>query len=135
MLYYLLLTSIVLSTYAFLSCVNSMFHLFIQVCLSYIHIIYDFHGYILYHLLCSVFMYSFHILFSCFTFHITFSFMLTFQIILHSYTFSYIMLDRIISCYRTCHHIAILCFSDHNISYNFMLQNLSSHSNTMLLRS
>ena len=82
---------------------------------------------------CTVFMYSFHILFSCFTFHITFSFILTFQIILHSYTFSYIMSDRIISCYRTYHHIAILCFSDHNISYNLMLQNLSSHSSAMLL--
>ena len=133
MLCYLLLISIVLSTYAFLSCVHSMFHLFIQVCLSYIHIIYDFHGYILYHLLCSMFMYSFHIQFSCFTFHITFSFILTFQIILHSYTFSYIMSDRIISCYRTYHHIEILCFSDHNISYNLMLQSLSSHSSAMLL--
>ena len=122
MLCHLLLISIVLSTYAFLSCVHSMFHLFIQVCLSYIHIIYDFHGYILYHLLCSMFMYCsctvhvlfmycFHIPFSCFTFHIAFSFILTFQIILHSYTFSYIISDRIISCYITYHHIAELCFS------------------------
>ena len=111
-------------------------------------IIYDFHGYILYHLLCSmfmycyhvlfsytvfmycvmycsctVFMYSFHILFSCFTFHITFSFILTFQIILHSYTFSYIMSDRIISCYRTCHHIAVLCFSYHIISFHMSYSN------------
>ena len=76
---------------------------------------------------CTVFIYSFHILFSCFTFHITF------QIILHSYTFSYIMSDHIISCYRTYHHIEILCFSDHNISYNLMLQNLASHSSAMLL--
>ena len=67
---------------------------------------------------CIVFMYSFHILFSCFTFHISFSFILTFQTILHSDTFSYIMSDRIISCYRTYHHIAMLCFSYHIISFH-----------------
>ena len=121
-LFHLLLISIVLNTYAFLSCDHSMFHLVILVCLSYIHIIYDFHGYILYHLLCSISMYCYHILlsciviycihvlfhvlfsyilFSCYTFHITFSFILTFQIILHSDTFLYIMSDCIISCYRT----------------------------------
>ena len=149
---------------------------------------------IYYHLLCSIFMYCyhvpssctvftycynvlfmyyFHILFSCYTFHITFSFMyrtcsytfrvlyfvlsiycihvlfhvlctfhilpyfiychlvlfiyciiiLTFQIILHSYTFSYIMSDRIISCYRTYHHIAVVCFSDHIISFHMSYSN------------
>ena len=173
--------------------------------------IYYFHGYKLHHLLCSIFMYCyhvlssctvftycyhvlcsctnfiycihvlfhvlfmyyFHILFSCYTFPITFSFMyctcsytfrvlyfilsiycihvlfhvlctfhilsyfiychlvlfiyciiiLTFQIILHSYTFSYIVLDRIISCYRTYHHIAVLCFSDHIISFHMSYSN------------
>ena len=70
-----------------------------------------------------LFMYSFHIQFSCFTFHITFSFILTFQIILHSYTFSYIMSDRIISCYRTYHHIAVLCFSYHIISFHMSNSN------------
>ena len=73
--------------------------------------------------LCTVFMYSFHILVSCFTFHITFSFILAFQIILHSYTFSYSMSDRIISCYRTCHHIAGLCFSYHIISFHMSYSN------------
>ena len=48
---------------------------------------------------------------------------LTFQIILHSYTFSYIMSDRIISCYRTYHHIAVLCFSDHIISFHMSYSN------------
>ena len=110
-----------------------MFHQFIQICLSYMTFMVIY--YTIFYVLCSctVFMYSFHIQFSCFTFHITFSFILTFQIILHSYTFSYIMSDLIISCYRTYHHIAILCFSDHNISYNLMFQNLSSHSSAMLL--
>ena len=73
--------------------------------------------------LCTVFMYSFHILFSYFTFNITFSFILTFQIILHSYTFSYIMSDRISSCYRTCHHIAVLCLSYHIISFHMSSSN------------
>ena len=48
---------------------------------------------------------------------------LTFQIILHSYTFSYIMSDRIISCYRTYHHIAMICFSDHIISIHMSYSN------------
>ena len=131
MLCHILLIFIVLSTYAFISFVHSMFHLFIQVCLSYIHTIYDFHGYILYHLLCYIFMYYYHVLFHvfisytvlCFTFHITFSFILAFHIILHSYTFSYIMSDRIISCYKTCHHIAGLCFSYHIISFHMSYSN------------
>ena len=62
--------------------------------------IYYFHGYILYHLLRSIFMYCSHVLFmycvhilvSCYTFHITFSFMYctcsyTFRVL--SYTFLY----------------------------------------------
>ena len=122
MLCHLLLISIVLSTYAFLSCVHSMFHLFIQVCLSYIHIIYDFHGYTLYHLLCSMFMYCVHILISYTVFMYCFI-ILTFHIILHSYTFSYITSDHIISCYRTYHHIAVLCFSYHIISFHMSYSN------------
>ena len=125
--------------------------------------IYYFHGYILYHLLCSIFMYCYHVLSSCTvftycyhvlcsctnfiyciyvlfhvlcTFHILSYFtychlvlfiyciiILTFQIILHSYTFSYIMSDRIISCYRTYHHIAVLCLSDHIISFHMSYSN------------
>ena len=72
---------------------------------------------------CTVFMYSAHILFFCYTFHITFSFILTFQISFHSYTFSYITSDRIISCYRTYHHIAMPCFSDHIISFHMSYSN------------
>ena len=125
--------------------------------------IYYFHGYILYHLLCSIFMYCYHVLSSCtvFTycyhvlcsctnfiycihvlFHVLCTFyilsyfiychlvlfiyciiILTFQIILHSYTFSYIMSDCIISCYRTYHHIVVLCFSDHIISFHMSYSN------------
>ena len=117
--------------------------------------IYYFHGYILYHLLCSIFMYCyhvlssctifiycihvlfmyyFHILFSCYIFHITFSFMYC----TCSYTFR--VLYFVVSIY--CIHIN---FSNHFTflyifiypvgSYNLMLQNLSSHSSAMLLRS
>ena len=115
MLCHLLLISIVLSTYAFLSCVHSMFHLFIQVCLSYIHIIYDFHGYILYHLLCSMFMYSIHVLISytVFPFYFSYYFLLHINFLDH-FTFLYIFI----------YHVG---------SYNLMLQNLSSHSSAMLL--
>ena len=81
---------------------------------------------------CTNFIYCIHVLFHVLcTFHILSYFIycylvlfiyciiiLTFQIILHSYTFSYIMSDRIISCYRTYHHIAVLCFSDHIISFH-----------------
>ena len=86
----------------------------VHVLCSYTHFIYCIH---------VLFMYSFYILFSCFTFHITFSFILTFQIILHSYAFSYIMSDRIISCYKTYHHIAVLCFSYHIISFHMSYSN------------
>ena len=110
-------------TYACLSCVHNKFHLFIQVCLSYMTfmVIYYTICYVL--CSCTVFMYSFHIQFSYFTFHITFSFILAFHIILYSYTFSYSMSDRIISCYRTYHHIAVLCFSDNNISFHMSYSN------------
>ena len=100
---YLLLISILLSTHAFLSCVHSMFHLVIQVCLSYIHIIYDFHGYILYHLLCSISMYCYHV-------------PLSYTVIM--YCFHILLLCTI--------------FIYHVRSYNLMLQNLSSHSSAML---
>ena len=123
MLCHLLLISIVLSTYSFLSCDHSMFHLIIQVCLSYIHIIYDFHGYILYHLLCSISMYCYHVLSSytviMYYFHILLSCAVIYCIhVLFHVLFSYIMSDCIISCYRTYHHIAVLCFSYHIISFH-----------------
>ena len=94
-----------------------------------------------YHVLCSCtnFIYCIHVLFHVlfmYYFHILSYFIychlivfiyyiiiLTFQIILHSYTFSYIMSDRIISCYRTYHHIAVLCFSDHIISFHMSYSN------------
>ena len=106
---------------------HSMFHLFIRhvyhIFISYMTfmVIYYTICYVL--CSCTVFMYSVHILFSCYTFHITFSFILTFQIILHSYTFSYVMSDSIISCYRTYHHIAKLCFSYHTISFHMSYSN------------
>ena len=68
-----------------------------------------------FHVLCT-----FHILSSCTLYCII---ILTFQIILHSYTFSYIMLDSIISCYRTYLHITVLCFSDHIISFHMSYSN------------
>ena len=84
--------------------------------------IYYFHGYILYTICyvlfsCTVFMYCDHVLPS-YTVSPYCMIILTFQIILHSYTFSYIMSDCIISCYRTYHHIAVLCFSYHIISFH-----------------
>ena len=124
MLCHLLLISIVLSTYAFLSCDHSMFYLVIQVCLSYIHIIYDFHGYILYHLLCSISLYCYHVLSSytviMYCFHILLSCTVIYCI---HVLFSYIMSDCIISCYRTYHHIAVLCFSYHIISFHMSYSN------------
>ena len=92
-----------------------------------------------YHVLCSCtnFIYYIHVLFHVLcTFHILSYFIychlvlfiyyiiiLTFQIILHSYTFSYIMSDRIILCYRTYHHIVVLCLSDHIISFHMSYSN------------
>ena len=84
-----------------------------------------------------LFIYCIHVLFHVLcTFHILSYFIychlvlfiyciiiLTFQIILHSYPFSYIMSDRIISCYRTYHHIAVLCFSNHIISFHMSYSN------------
>ena len=142
MLCRLLLISIVLNTYAFLSCGHSMFHLFIRyfyhIFIAYIsysstyhliyylsngssyisysmHVIflyiYYFHGYILYTICyvlfsCTVFMYCDHVL-SSYTVSTYCIIIITFQIILHSYTFSYITSDRIISCYKTYHHVLI----------------------------
>ena len=150
MLCHLLLVSIILSTYAFLSFGHSMFHLFIKyvypIFISYIsysstyhlicylsngsyyisyfvHVIflyiYYFHGYIYY---IPFVMFYFLVLSSC-TVSTYCIIILTFQIILHSYTFSYITSDRIISCYRTYHHIAVLCFSDHIISFHMSYSN------------
>ena len=80
-------------TYACLSCVHSMFQLFIQVCLSYIHIKYDFHGYILYHLLCSMFMYCVNVLISYTVFLFYFSYYFFFHISFSDhFTFLYIFI-------------------------------------------
>ena len=77
--------------------------------------------FILLSLSCTVLV---HILFMYCTLYFPYTvFILTFQIILHSYTFLYIMSDRIISCYRTYHHIAVLCFSDHIISFHMSYAN------------
>ena len=119
----------------FLACSVSSFRYVYHIFISYMTfmVMYNTICYVLFsftvimycfHILCYVlFMYSFHILFSCFTFHITFSFIINFQVILHSYTFSYIMSDRIVSCYRTYHHIAVLCFSYHIISFHMSYSN------------
>ena len=74
--------------------------------------IYYFHAYILYHLLCSIFMYCYHVLLSC-----------TVIMYCHHVLISYIMSDCIISCYRTYHHIAVLCFSYHIISFDMSYSN------------
>ena len=77
--------------------------------------------FILLSLSCTVLV---HILFVYCTLYFPYTvFILTFHIILHSYTFLYIMLDRKISCYRTYHHIAVLCFSDHIISFHMSYAN------------
>ena len=104
-----------------------------------------------------LFMYYFHLLFSCYTFYITFSFMYC----TCSYTFRVLYFILSIYCIHVLFHV--LCtfhilsyctfhilyyhinFSDHFTflyifiyhvgSYNLMLQNLSSHSSDMLLRS
>ena len=133
MLFYLLLISIVLSTYAFLTCVHSTFHLVIQVCLSYIHIIYDFHGYILYHLLCSISMYCYHVPLSynviIYCFHVLFSY--TVFLLYFSYYFLFHVLYFFI--YFSDHFTFSYIFIYHVGLYNLMLQNLSSHSSAMLL--
>ena len=132
MLCHLLLISIVFSTYAFLSCDHSMFHLVIQVCLSYIHIIYDFHGYILYHLLYSISMYCYHVLLSYTVIIYYFHVLLSCTVIYCDH----ILFSRIVIMYR---HILYSCtvsctiFIYHVRLYNLMLQNLSSHSSAMLL--
>ena len=77
---------------------------------------------VLFHVLCTFHILSYFIYYHLVLF-IYCIIMLTFQIILHSYTFSYIMSDHIISCYRTYHHIAVLCFSDHIISFHMSYSN------------
>ena len=109
--------------HVFLACSISSFSYVYHIFISYMTfmVIYYTICYVL--CSCTVFMYSFHILFSCYTFHITLSFILTFQIILHSYAFSYIMSDHIISCYRTYYHITVLCFSYHIIYFHMSYLN------------
>ena len=149
MLCYLLLISIVLSTYAFLTCVHSMFHLVIQVCLSYIHIIYDFHGYILYHLLCSismycyhvplsytVIMYCFHILLSCtaiYCIHVLFHVLFSYTVFLLYFSYYFLFHVLYLFIYFSNHFTFLYIFIYHVGLYNLMVQNLSSHSSAMLL--
>ena len=162
--------------------------------------IYYFHGYILYHLLYSIFMYCYHVLLSCtvivYCFHALLSctvhvlisytvfmycsctiFIYCFPVILFIllslsctvlvhilfvYCTLYFSYTVFMYCFIYCHisytvifHILSSCtfhipyyhinFSDHFTflyiflypvgSYNLMLQNLSSHSSAMLLRS
>ena len=92
-------------------------------------IIYCIH--VLFHVL---FMYYFHILFSCYTFHITFPFMYC----TCSYTFRVLYFVLSIYCIHinfSDHFTFLYIFIYHVRSYNLMLQNLSSHSSAMLLRS
>ena len=108
--------------FSFIYCTCSYtFHVLYFVLSIYCHIQF-FVIFIYFHVLCtfhilSYFIYSHLVLF------IYCIIIITFQIILHSYTFSYIMSDRIISCYRTYHHIAVLCFSDHIISFHMSYSN------------
>ena len=166
--------------------------------------IYYFHGYILYHLLCSIFIYCYHVVSSCtvftYCYHVLFMYcvhvLISYTVfmyylctiyVLFSYIvfllyFSYYFLFHVlylfiyfsctvlctfhilysctVSCtmyfsYTVIFHILSSCtfhilyyhinFSDHFTflyifiyhvgSYNLMLQNLSSHSSAMLLRS
>ena len=45
------------------------------------------------------------------------------HVIFSHINFSYITSDHIISCYRTYHHIAVLCFSYHIISFHMSYSN------------
>ena len=103
-------------TFSFMYCTCSYTFrvLYFVLSIYYIHV--------LFHLLCTFHILSYFIYchLVLFIYRII---ILTFQIILHSYTFSYIMSDRIISCYRTYHHIAVLCFSDHIISFHMSYSN------------
>ena len=74
--------------------------------------IYYFHGYILYHLLCSIFMYCYHVLFmycvhiqfSYYTFHITFSCMLSSVFHLFLVFFIFQFYDLLHSMYYYIYH-------------------------------
>ena len=94
----------------------------------FVHVIflylYDFHDYILYHLLCSICIYYYHVLssctnfiycISCYTFHITFSFMYC----TCSYTFRVIdtlILVLVYSVILSSHSRAMLLISCHIFS-------------------
>ena len=113
------------SCYVLFSCTVIMycFHILYSCIVSCTVFIYCFPVilFILLSLSCTVLV---HILFVYCTLYFPYTvFILTFHIILHSYTFLYIMSDRIISCYRTYHHIAVLCFSDHIISFHMSYAN------------
>ena len=102
----------------FIYCIHVLFHVLFSYTVFLLYISYYFLFHVLYlfiYFSCTI-LYTFHILYSC-------TVSCTFQIILHSYTFSYIMSDCIISCYRTYHHIAVLCFLDHIISFHMSYSN------------
>ena len=119
-----------------------MCHIRIQILLSWLYTIPVVMFYFHVLLSCTViiycihvlFMYYFHILFSCYTFHITFSFMYC----TCSYTFRVLYFVLSIYCIHinfSDHFTFLYIFIYHVKSYNLMLQNLSSHSSVMLLRS
>ena len=97
-------------TFSFMYCTCSYTFCVLYFVLSIycIHVLFNILSYFIY---CHLVLFIYRII------------ILTFQIILHSYTFSYILSDRIISCYRTYHHIAVLCFSDHIISFHMSYSN------------
>ena len=106
-------------TFSFMYCTCS----YIVLCTVLVHITFSF----MYCTCSYIVLCTFHILSYFIYCHLVLFIyciiILTFQIILHSYTFSYIMSDSIISCYKTYHHITVLCFSDHIISFHMSYSN------------
>ena len=139
MLCHLLLISIVLSTYAFLSCVHSMFHLFIRY-VYHIFVAYIFYS-STYHLIYYLSNGSYYISYSV---HVIFLYIYYFHGYI-LYTICYVLISCTVIMYYfhalyyhiifSYHFIFLYIFIYHVGSYNLMLHNLSSHSNAMLLRS
>ena len=98
--------------HVFLACFISSFRHVYHIFISYMTFM------VIYYtiLLCSMFMYCYHVLFMYYV-HVLISYI---AFLLY---FSCIMSDRIISCYSTCHHIAVLCFSYHIISFHMSYSN------------
>ena len=94
--------------HVFLACSISSFRYVYHIFISYMtfRVIYYTICYVL--CSCTVIMYCVHVLISYTVFMLY---------------FSCIMSDRIISCYNTCHHITVLCFSYHIISFHMSYSN------------